>query len=82
LPAQPIDGLMIHSARRQHAAAADKHLARIASCTHAVRLDLAHGRPAGPAARQLAAEVQGLLETLAALRAVEKFAAWARQPAA
>jgi hypothetical protein len=82
VPALPIDPAMIDSARRQHAAAADKHAARIASCTHAVRQDLAHGRPAGPAARQLLAEAQALQETLAQLRTVERFAAWTRQPAA
>ena len=80
--AQPVDALMIHSARRQHAATADKIAARIVNCAQAVRQDLAHGRPAGPAARQLAADAQALLEALAELRAVEKIAAWTRQPAA
>ncbi len=79
---QPVDALMIHSARRQHAAAADRIAARIANCVHAVRQDLANARPAGPAARQLAADAQALLEALAELRAVEKMAAWTRQPAA
>ena len=82
MPAQPVDALMIHSARRQHAAAADKIAARIVNCAHAVRQDLAHSRPAGPAARQLAADAQQLLEALAELRAVERIAAWTRQPAA
>ena len=82
LPAQPVDALMIHSARRQHTATADKIAARILNCAHAVRQDLAAARPAGPAARQLAADAQALLEALAELRAVEKFAAWTRQPAA
>lgn len=80
--AQPIDGLMIHSAKRQHTATADKLAARALSCAQAVRQDLAHGRPAGPAARQLLADATALLEALAELRAVEKFAAWTRQPAA
>ncbi len=79
---QPVDALMIHSARRQHSAAADKIAARIINCAQAVREDLAHARPAGPAARQLATDAQALLEALAELRAVEKFAAWTRQPAA
>jgi len=82
MPAQPVGALMIHSARRQHAAAADKIAARIVNCAHAVRQDLAHSRPAGPAARQLAADAQQLLEALAELRAVERIAAWTRQPAA
>jgi hypothetical protein len=78
----PIDALMIHSARRQHTGAADKIAARIINCANAVRQDLAAARPAAPAARQLAADVQALLETLAELRTVEKIAVWARQPAA
>ena len=79
---QPIDQMMIHAARRQHAAAADKIAARILNCAQAVRKDLALARPAGPAARQLAADAQALLEALAELRAMEKFATWTRQPAA
>ena len=79
---QPIDALMLHSARRQSVAAADKIATRILSCAQAVRKDLALARPAGPAARQLAADAQALLEALAELRAVEKFAAWTRKPAA
>ena len=82
MTAQPVDALMIHSARRQAAAAADKIAARAARCAHAVREDLAHARPAGPAARQLAADATALLEALAELRAVERMAAWTRQPAA
>ena len=82
MPAQPIDPMMIHSIRRQHAAAADKIAAQILACAQAVRQDLAHARPAGPAARQLAAGAQALLETLAELRAVDQLAAWTRQPAA
>lgn len=78
----PIDPLMVSSARRQGTAAADKIAARILNCAQAVRQDLAHARPAGPAARQLAADATALLEALAELRAVEKFAAWTRQPAA
>jgi len=78
----PVDALMIHAARRQHSAAADKIAARILNCAQAVREDLAHARPAGPAARQLAADTQALLEVLAELRAVERLASWARQPAA
>ena len=82
MPAQSVDALMIHSARRQYATAADRITARILNCAQAVRQDLAHARPAGPAARQLAADAQALLEALAELRAVEKLAAWTRQPAA
>ena len=82
MPALPIDPAMLDSARRQHAAAADRHAARIASCNHAVRQDLAHGRPPGAAARQLLAEAQALMETLAQMRTVERFAAQVRQPAA
>ena len=73
---------MIHAARRQYSASADKIAARIVNCAQAVRQDLALGRPAGPAARQLAADATALLEALAELRAVEKLAAWTRQPAA
>jgi hypothetical protein len=80
--ARPVDGLMIHSARRQHAGAADKIATRVINCAHAVREDLAHARPPTVAVRQLAVEVTALLETLAQLREVEKFAAWTRQPAA
>lgn len=79
---QPIDQMLIHGARRQHAANADKIAARILNCAQAVRKDLSLARPAGPAARQLACDAQSLLEALAELRAVEKFAAWTRQPAA
>ena len=79
---QPVDQMMIQSSRRQYAASADKIAARIFNCAQAVREDLAHARPAGPAARQLAADAQALLEALAELRAVEKFASWTRQPAA
>lgn len=79
---QPVDAMVLHAARRQHAAAADKIATRILHCASAVRQDLAAARPAGPAARQLAADAQALLEALAELRAVEKFAAWTRQPAA
>jgi hypothetical protein len=79
---QPVDALMIHSARRQAAAAADRIAARILNCAQTVRQDLAHARPAGPAARQVAADATALLEVLAELRAVEKMAAWTRQPAA
>ena len=82
VPAQPVDALMIHSARRQYSASADKIAARIVNCAQAVRQDLAHARPAGPAARQLAADAQALLEALAELRAVERLAAWTRQSAA
>lgn len=82
MTASRIDGYSLDSARRQHAAAADRIAARVLNCAQAVRQDLAHARPAGPAARQLAADVQILLETLAELRAVERFAAWARKPAA
>ena len=78
----PVDNLMIDSLRRQHAATAQKLITRIASCNQAVRLDLAHNRPAGAAARQLQAEVQSLLDTLAELRTVERLAGWARKPAA
>ena len=79
---QPLDAMMIHAARRQHAAAADRIAARILNCAQAVRDDLSHARPAGPAARQLACDAQSLLEALAELRAMEKFAGWTRQPAA
>ena len=79
---QPVDALMIHSARRQHAAAADKLAQRAASCAQAVRVDLAHARPAQAAARQLLADAIALCEELAGLREVEKMAAWTRQPAA
>jgi len=79
---RPVDGLLIHSARRQHAGAADKIAARILNLARAVREDLAHGRPATAAARELDTQVTALLETLAELRTVEKFAAWARDAAA
>lgn len=82
LSAQSHDAMMIHAARRQYAASADKIAARVVNCAQVVRQDLAHGRPAGPAARQLAADAQALLEALAELRAVEKLAGWTRQPAA
>lgn len=82
IPAQPVDATMIHSARRQHTAAADRLAQRVASCAQAVRLDLAHNRPASAAARQLLADAIALLEQLAELREAEKFAAWTRQPAA
>ena len=75
--ASPLD-----SARRQHAAAADKLAQRVASCAHAVRLDLAHGRPAQAAARQLLTDAIALSEAVAGLREVEKLASWVRQPAA
>lgn len=76
----PVDPLTM--ARRQHAAAADKITARILNCAQAVRQDLAHGRPPGAAARQLYADTQLLLETLAELRTVERMASWSRKPAA
>ena len=79
---QPVDALMIHSARRQHAAAADRIAARIVNCAHAVRQDLANARPAQAAARQLLADAIALYEELAGLREVEKMATWTRQPAA
>ena len=79
---QPVDALMIHSARRQHVNSADKLARQITACANEVRRNLANGRPAGPAARQLARDAQALLEALAELRAVEKIAAWTRQPAA
>ena len=82
MTAQRVDQMMVQSSRRQYAASADKIAARVLNCAQAVREDLAHGRPAGPAARQLAADAQALLEALAELRAVEKFAGWTRQPAA
>ena len=82
MPAQPVDSFMIHSARRQQLAAADKIAARIINLGHAVRQDLALARPAGPAARQLLADATALLEALAELRTVEKLASWTRQPAA
>jgi hypothetical protein len=76
---RPADSAMNHFARRQHANAADKLAQRVASCAHAVRLDLAHGRPAQAAARQLLADAIALVEKLAELREAEK---WTRQPAA
>ena len=76
------DPLLLHSARRQHTAAADKLAARIVNLANAVRQDLALARPPGPAARQLSADATALLEALAELRVVEKFAAWTRKPAA
>jgi hypothetical protein len=76
---RPADATMIHVARRQHANAADKIAQRVASCAHAVRLDLAHGRPAQAAARQLLTDAIALVEKLAELREAEK---WTRQPAA
>jgi hypothetical protein len=79
---QPIDATMLHSSRRQHAAAADKLAQRAESCARAVRLDLAHARPAQAAARQLLADAIALNEALAQGREVEKIAAWTRQPAA
>ena len=79
---RPADSTMIHIARRQHAASADKLAVRIANCTQAVRQDLAMGRPPGPAARQLLANATALLEALAELRTVEKLASWTRQTAA
>ena len=79
---QSLDDTMIQSSRRQHAFEADKLAQRVASCAHAVRLDLDHGRPAQAAARQLLADAMALCEALARLREVEKMAAWTRQPAA
>ena len=79
---RPADSTMIHIARRQHAASADRLAVRIANCTNAVRQDLAMGRPPGPAARQLLADAIALIEKLAELREADKHASWARQPAA
>jgi hypothetical protein len=79
---RPVDAMMIHSARRQHAAAADKLAQKAAACAHAVRLDLAHARPAGAAARQLLADAIALSEALARLAEADRFASWTRQPAA
>lgn len=78
----PAESTMLHSARRQHAHAADKLAARIINLAQAVRQDLALGRPPGPAARQLSADATALLEALAELRAVDRLTAWTRQPAA
>lgn len=82
MPALPIDTLTIHTERKRHLLAADKITGRIASCNQAVRVDLAHGRPAGAAFRQLAAEVDALREILAGLRMIDKLTGVARQPAA
>ncbi len=79
---EPFDQAMIASSRRQHAAAVDKLAQRVASCAQAVRLDLAHARPAQAAARQLLTDAIALCEALARLREVEKMADWTRQPAA
>lgn len=76
---RPAESTMNHMARRQHSASADKLAQRVTSCAHAVRLDLAHGRPAQAAARQLLADAIALVEKLAELREAEK---WTRQPAA
>ncbi len=79
---QSLDETMIQSSKRQHAATVDKLAQRAASCANAVRLDLAHSRPAQAAARQLLADAMALCEALARLREVERMAAWTRQPAA
>ena len=78
----PVDPTTIHAARRHHSSAADKLAGRIVNLAQAVRQDLALGRPPGPAARQLHADATALIEALAELRAVERLASWARQPAA
>jgi hypothetical protein len=78
----PAESTMLHSARRQHVHSADKLASRIINLAQAVRQDLALGRPAGPASRQLLADSTALLEALAELRAVDRLASWTRQPAA
>lgn len=76
-----IDPLAVDSARRQHTAAADRLFQRIINCAQAGRVDIAHGRPPTAAARQIDSDITSLLETLAELRTVEKFAARVRKAA-
>jgi hypothetical protein len=61
----PTQRQQITTARYQHAAAADKIAVRIQNCAGAVRADLAAGRPAGAAARQIAGDATDLLVALA-----------------
>jgi hypothetical protein len=77
-----ISPVAIQAARRQHLAAADKLTQRIINCANAVRLHLAGGQPAGPAARQIGSDVMELLTELGRIGELEKMAAWARQVAA
>ncbi len=79
---QPIDSVMLQSSARQHTATADKLAQRIANCAGAVRLHLANGQPAGPAARQVVADAMELIAELAKLAEVGRFEGWTRRPAA
>ena len=82
MSAQPSDLTMIIASQRQHTATADKLARRIASCADAVRGDLASGRPAMAAARQIVTDVMELVAELARVSEDARIAAWVRQPAA
>ena len=78
----PVDPTTIHAARRQNTAAADKLAARIINCANAVRMHVANGQPAGPAARQIASDATELIAEIARLAEDDRLAGWTRQPAA
>ena len=55
---------------------------RIINCATAVRMHIANGQPAGPAARQIGSDVMELIGELAKLSEDDKLMGWVRQPAA
>lgn len=77
-----VDPMTIQSLRRQHLNAADKLAQRIINCATAVRMHIANGQPAGPAARQIGSDVMELVAELAKLGEDDKLMGWVRQPAA
>jgi hypothetical protein len=80
--ARPSTGQKITAAKYQHAHSVQRSALRIKNCADQVLQDMAHGRPPGTAARQIAADVQDLLRSLAVLGVLDEVAAMLRMQAA
>jgi hypothetical protein len=73
---------MVTANRYQNTAAAKKTFLRIRNCADAGLQALAHGRPAGPEARQIAADVQELQRFVAMIGVMDEVMVMLRASAA